>query len=288
MSYAVINYKENKGLGFVKAEQILDEVIIQVPKFKKEKTKKYSKKVIKMLKKYNTSNIVLNEDLQLNEEFKNILYENNNYIITGKRLYKVLILTILKDISKQMELNFESVNISILVDEYSIENIDLIEHIAKEVKTLTVVTSNMARFEKIYEKLFEKYGIILRILEKGRNNLKRSQYVINIDFTYNDIKQLTLAKNAVCLSINEKIGELKKGFNGIIINDIDIYINKECKNFRTLSLCEAYLYNYLKKIKDNENIFEKSEYKINGYYGNKGNVIGEEFKRLGKTYVKKK
>lgn len=288
MSYAVINYKENKGLGLVKAEQILDEVIIQVPKFKKEKTKKYSKKVVKILKKYNTSNIVLNEDLQLNEDFKNILYENNNYIITGKRLYKVLILTILKDISKQMEINFETMNISILVDEYSIENIDLIEHIAKEVKTLTVVTSNMARFEKIYEKLLEKYGIILRILEKGKNNLKRSQYVINIDFTYDDIRQLTLAKNAVCISINEKIGELKKGFNGIIINDIDIYINKECKNFRTLSLCEAYLYNYLKKIKDNENIFEKSEYKINGYYGNKGNVIGEEFKRLGKTYVKKK
>ena len=81
---------------------------------------------------------------------------------------------------------------------------------------------------------------------------------------------------------------MKNGFNGIVIRDIDIYLNKKVEKYRTLELCEAYMYNYMKRIKENELLFNRSTYKINGYIGNNGKIEQEDFERLGKIFLKNK
>ena len=77
---------------------------------------------------------------------------------------------------------------------------------------------------------------------------------------------------------------MKRNFNGIIIRDIEVFLGRKIEKFRTLELCEAYVYRSMKRIKENETRFQLSEYKINGYIGNNGKIEQEDFERLGKVF----
>ena len=81
---------------------------------------------------------------------------------------------------------------------------------------------------------------------------------------------------------------MKKSFNGIVIRDIDIYLGNPVESFRNIELCEAYIYQTMKRIKENEFRFQHSEYKINGYIGNNGKIEQEDFERLGRCFLRNK
>ena len=72
----------------------------------------------------------------------------------------------------------------------------------------------------------------------------------------------------------------------IIINDIDILGEGiPNNNFRKLAVCEAKLYRPLRKVKDNEKVFTREKYVINGYIGKNGKITQEDFERIGKNYA---
>lgn len=285
MSYAIINFKEKRTfLNRISIDEVCEEIKLNVPRFKEKGSQKYGKKISKILKKYKVSNVVLNRELQKNEIFKNILNENNNYIISGKRMYRVLVPTIIKETSKIMNISIETVNVAILVDEYSIDNLDLIKYLSDMVKHVTLVTNNAYKFEKLVDELMHNSGVTVRLLNKGKHTLKRENYIVNVDFNSEALSKINIPINSIVISIPDDKYPTKKNFNGIIINNIDIYLNQEAENFNTLSLCEAYIYNYMKKIKENELIFNRSKYSINAYLGNNGSIYQEDFERIGKIF----
>lgn len=285
MSYAIIDFNEKKKfLGKISVDEVCEEVKINLPRFSLYSSQKYGKKIAKILKKYKVSNVVLNNELAKNEIFKNILYENNNYIISGKRMYKTLIPQVLREVSKLMQLEVQNMNVAILADEYSIDNLDLIKYVSDMVKHVTLVTSNAYKFQKLVDELMHYSGVSVKLLNKGKHTLKRENFVINIDFDKEALSKITVPVNSVVICTSEAKYPIKNNFNGIIINDIDIYLNHEAKNFNTLSLCEAYIYNYMKKIKENELIFNRSEYTINTFLGNNGAICQEDFERVGKKF----
>lgn len=288
MSYAIINLKKKKLFDSIDINQISNELEIKVPEFKENKQKKYGQKVSKILKKYKVNNVVLSNELKKSIDFENVILQNNNYIINGKKLYKVLIPTVIRDISKFTNFAKEKMNIAILIDEYSADNIELIKIIADEVKSLTLVTNNAYRFEQIVDELLKSKGIVVQLMNKGRINLRRKHLIVNLDFSNNDIERLNLPNETIILTSSEMPPKMKNSFNGMVIRDIDIYLNKNVEKFRTLELCEAYIYNYMKRIKENELLFNRSTYEINGYIGNNGKIQQEDFKRLGKIFIKNK
>jgi hypothetical protein len=281
MSYAIVNFVDKKFLKPIKVEEVLQETLINVPEFHIKKSKRYAKKVNKILNKRKVSNVVLCNKLQEYDDFKNALYENNKYIITGKRLFKALSLHILKDISSLMHISLEKLNIAIFVNEYSIENLDLIEYISQNVKNLIVISENTNRFSKLSESLYEKYGVTVKVTDNFKISMKRVNVILNIDFSLTDCKSINIPKDCIFISINEKIISLKNNFNGIIINGIDIALPKNIENLDSLTLCEAYIYNYLRNICENEKLFEKSQFSVNGYIGSKGKITGQDFERVG-------
>lgn len=287
MSYAIVECEKKKIFNVIKTEEILNELHIKLPTFKEKKSQKFAKKVCKILKKHKVSSVVLSNELNENNVFKNVIHMNNNYIVTGNRMYVALTRKIIFDICKIIDTQIETVNVSILSHEFSIENLDLVKYISKSVKHLTIVTENKKRFENMLEPLFQEDGIVITVLKNENCNIKRSQFIINVDYTEEEIKKLILSKESIIISVKSKIFNLRKNFSRIIINDLDIYLGKEIFNFRTLSLCEAYIYDYKKRANDNEKIFEKSEYKINGYIGVEGKISEEEFKKLSKAFTKK-
>lgn len=289
MSYAIINFKETKSFfNRISVDEVCEEVKVSIPKFSYKTSQKYGRKISKILKKYRVSSVVLNDELKNNELFKNILYENNNYIISGKRMYKVLLPKIIKETSRLMGVETEKLNIAILVDEYNIDNLDLIKYLSDMVKHVTLITSNAYKFQKLVDELMHYSGISVKLLNKGKHTLKRENYLINIDFNVEALNKIVPPTNSIIISIPDVKYPIKKNFNGIVINDINIYLNQETENFNTLSLCEAYIYNYMKKIKENELIFNRSEYRINAYIGNNGNIVQEDFERIGKIFQENK
>lgn len=285
MSYAIVDFKDGKNFfNRITVDEICEEVKIGVPHFSSKGSLRYGKKISKILKKYKVSNVVLNNQLINDEVFKNVLYENNNYIITGKRMYKALIPKTIKDTAKIMNLEPERMNVAILADEYSIDNLDLIKYISDMVRHVTLITSNAYKFQKLVDELMHYSGVSVKLLNKGKHTLKRENYIVNVDFDREALGKIIIPSDSILVLTTGDKYTIRKNFNGVIINDIEIYLNQETKNFRTLSLCEAYIYNYMKKIKENELLFNRSEYRINGYIGNNGKICQEDFERIGKKF----
>ena len=287
MLYALVDYSNKRSFfNNYFAEEILGEVKILVPKFNEKNNISNAKKILKKIKEYNVQNIVLNNELNQNTEFRNILIENKKYVITGNRIAKVLLPKVIEEISNYMKCPREKLKVILLMNEYSIENIDLIECISKDVKQLSVVSQNYTKYEKTANKLYQNYGYMVKLYDEDVKDFKKDHIIINMDFKEETLKNMLLPRNGIIISLNEKIDSLRKGFNGIIINDIDILgegIPNE--NFRKLAVCEAKLYRPLRKVKDNERVFFNERYIINGYIGKNGKITQEEFEKIGKNYA---
>ncbi len=288
MSFAVVDYTENRWIRPIRFNDTIGEVSILLPEFRIERTKSYAKKAVRILNKNRINNVVLNNDLLNNDLFYQELVKNKKYVITGIRLYKVLILRVLKDISKQMNVNLEQLKIALLINEYSLENIDLIKTISKEVKSLCVVTTDREKYFNLIEELYEKYGIVLKVIDKTKVNLKYIQIVINIDFDNEDLNKINIGNNSILICGFANNYKIKQNFNGIVIKKIDI-ISGVIENSRlnNMALCEAKIYNYLRKIIENDRTFEREGYKINGYVGENGKILMQEFQSLGKIILDK-
>lgn len=287
MLYALVDYSNNKNKNRILSEEVLGEVKVVIPKFKEKKNQKYANKLIKTINSYNVQNVVLSKSLSENIEFCKLIEENKKYIITGRRLSKVLLMTLVEEISRYTKYKKEKMNIVLLMNEYSLENIDLIELISKEIKQLNVISRNYTKYEKTSDKLFNEYGYVVKLFdEECEKEFSRANIVINLDFKEEAIQKININRNCVVISLNEKINSLKRGFNGIIVNDLDIlgYENNDFK-YRGLALCEAKIYKPLRKLKDNERIFNGEKYVINGYMGKRGKITEEEFEKIGKTFT---
>lgn len=288
MVFAVIDYINKKWTYRLKVDNLVDETNIFLPQFKKKKSKKYAYKVLKVLDKLRINSVVISNELLKNREFCSTLAENSKYIVTGRRIYKALIFSILKDVSNQMKQDLRNLKIVMLVEGYSVENVDLIKIVAKEVKSLTIVTTDKDRFERLIQELFERYGIIIKVFEKSRSNYKNANIIVNVDFPSYDMNKINVSNNSLVICGFAKHFEIKKSFNGIIIKDIDIISNVN-KNQRVddLSFCEAKIYNYQRKLKENARVFERDGYRINGYFGENGKILLDEFRKLGKILLDK-
>lgn len=286
MLYALIDYSVKNRLGRISSEEILGEVKISTPKFKEKYNKIYAKKILKKINEHNVENIILNRELSENKGFCRLLEESKKYIITGKRISKVLLNKIVNEIAKYTRYPKEKMNILLLMNEYSLENIDLIEYLSKEIKELTVLSRNYTKYERAATKLFDNYGYLVKLYSnESINEFKRANIIINLDFKEEEFQKINFARNSIVISLNEKINKIRKGFNGIIINDIDISGMKDAPpKYRPLAICEAKIYKPLRKIKENERFFNTEKFIINGYIGKRGKITEEEFERFGKNF----
>lgn len=284
MLYALVDYSNKKFINTCFAEEILGEVKILISK--SLNSNKTFKKLIKTIKKYNVQNIVLNNELLCDNILKEKLIDSKKYVVTGKRFGKILLKKILEDVSKYSKIEMEKIKIVLLMNEYSIENLDLVEYISKDIKQLSIVSENYKKYEKTANRLFENYGFTIKLYDAKTREFSRDNIIINIDFKEEELKKMFFNKYSIIISLNERISELRKNFEGIIINDIDILgEGLPSKNFRKLAVCEAKLYRPLRKVKDNERMFKMEKYRINGYIGKNGKITEEDFEKVGKKFI---
>ena len=287
MLYALVDYSTKQRFNQISSEEILGEVKITTPKIKEKNEKTIFKKIIKEMNMHKVENVLLSKELNKNINLYHALEESKKYIITGKRMSKALLNKFVHEISKYTRFSKEKMNVLLLMNEYSLENIDLIELLSKDVKEFNLISRNYTKYEKTSARLFEHYGYMINLYNiDTTKDFRRTNLVINLDFSEKEIQKIKLPKNSIILSLNNYIKTVKNGFNGVIINDVEVTsLDKENNTrYRGLALCEAQIYKPLRKLKDNERLFNTEKYIINGYIGSKGKITTEEFEKIGRNF----
>ena len=112
-----------------------------------------------------------------------------------------LIEKILDYINKIQNKAMNNLDITILVNEVSELNMYLIYKLAREVRTLKIVTPNIYKFKKPEEKLYSEDGIAIQLSNSYKRSLLKSKIIINLDFSTININEYNVFNNAIIINI---------------------------------------------------------------------------------------
>lgn len=250
MFYIEKNDKPNwieKNMKLVKVENN----IIRVPIEKDTKEKQIEKianKTTRIIQKNsNSKKIVLSKEMQKEQIYINYLNTYGIEISDGKWLFEILLTNIVKYIIEKKKI--EKVNISILINDLTDIEIENIKILAREYKTINVVTNHIEKFKNIANQLEENEGIIITVTNNKKKSLMKSQIILNVDFPKELLNKYKINEDAIIVNVRGKIKINQKRFNGLNISDYEINYRDDKKEKQELSnkyflkdLYEAKLY----------------------------------------------
>lgn len=226
--------------------------LIYVNKDKRNYKIKIIKKLKRKLKKIRDKNVIFSK------EIKNILSENNMFNRESKLIYKENIIPIINNVILQKGNNPNEENIYVLIKTNNMTNNQKILSMISTYKTVNIITPIIKNFIKLEQRLEEESELI-SVSNNKRKSLLKAEYILNIDFTEEDIAQYSINRKSIIFNVsNNEIAHIR-GFDGIIINNIEI---DSLKNER-FDLQDEYEKNKELII----NRIEKSMYKLVGKNG---------------------
>lgn len=241
-----------------------------IPNIEKESVyKKLQKKLEKEKTQTQKIQIILSKKLKQYKE-----YLKQYKIVDGKQSFikavEEILLKILEENPMQMQ------DIYILTNRYCEQSTFIIKKLSQKVKTMNIITKEIEKYKTLEEMLGEK-GIAICIANNKKKSLKRAKIIINIDFSKEELSKYTIFRNALIINIAQNKLTNLKGFEGIIVQDIEVYLkenevlnkNKLFENFRQLEIYES-ISNSNEKIK------------ISKLYGNNGQISEKELRNWQK------
>ena len=216
-------------------------------------------KINKILSDNCCTKVILSKELKYNKALKNSLYSNNISIVNGKKLHKKLLEKLIESTCLKDKLNAKQSQISITANYIDNTVIKLIENLSKQFKLVNIVSNNTCSYNKIKEKLYNEYGIIITISNNKKKALLKSNLIINYDFPEELLNKFSIKNNSIIINTEEPIRIRKKIFNGKILNDynillkknssIDFELNREkYRKYDIKDLAEVYIMQYPEEI----------------------------------------
>ena len=211
---------------------------------------KIAQKTENIISKYsNSKKIVLSKEIQKQELYINYLNSYGLDISNGKWLYEILATDIIKYVIDKKNLKKEEIIISVLINDLTDIELENIKILAKNYKSVNIVTNHIEKFKKLEEKLMDE-GIIITISNNKKKSLIKSKIVLNVDFPKEMLNKYMINDEAIIINILGKIKINKKRFNGLVINNYDINFREDKKseigilndNFFLRDLYEANIY----------------------------------------------
>ncbi len=168
-----------------------------------------------------------------------------------------------------------------LINDFTQINVDIIIHIAKNIKRLNIVTNHINKCKKIEEYLYDEFGIMLNVSNNKRRSILKSELIINLDFPEELINNYRINDKAVIINIDDKVDIKSKRFNGININYFKIILPEKYKieGFQNEVIYESLIYaksNY----KDISEKITNDKIAINKLIGNNGIISNKEINKL--------
>lgn len=270
--------------NIINIEMVGQKTIYNLPIFFNQNISKYklnrlSKKIIKKLEGYEVKNIVLSKYLYNLQILKNNLYSENINILDGRYLFKCLTYEVIEHILKRQNKNIYLSDVSILLNDFNNINKELIIDIAKNVKTLNVITNHIDKCKEIENYLCNEFGILINISNNKKISLLNSQIILNFDFPEEVLNQYVINDKAVIINFEEKILIKSKKFNGININYFKISIPKEYKIdvFKNEQVYESIIYK--RDFYTIKKMISEDKIRIKRLVGNNGIIRDSEYIR---------
>jgi len=260
-----------------------DTYIILIPKYKKYNSI-LKKIIINQIKKCIISNKI--ENLLYDENVLFLSKEIQYYSkITEKNIMKSLIVEIINYIFNINKINAELENIYIFVNEYTRNNIQIIEKMCYKFKTVNIITENIKNYKQLENKLSEKNKLIT-VSNNKRKSVKNAKYVINIDFCKEKLEQYNLNMNSIIINFTNEKKFFDKLFKGVIINNIEVILNNNFEyyikeifgNIDNQLLLESYILNNASI--NVQEYFGKYNCKIGYLLGVRGKISEIEFMKI--------
>ncbi len=267
-------------LNIIKTEKIEDKEMVYLPIKKTSKNRK-KEKVIEKLSKYlysnSIKNIVLETELMQDENVKNILYKNNFNILDGNNISRFFVYDVIKKIYEYKKSNIEAGEVTLVVNENDNVNVETIIRIAHSIKRLNIITTNTKKFKKVVDYLYEELGILIKLSNNIKTNLRTTDIIINIDFPEEIINRLEIPNNAVIVNIPQNININSKKFTGINIKSWELEIPSKYKleGFEDKAMYESIV--YTKPVLKIFEQIEKDFIKIRRLIGVNGVINAKEF-----------
>lgn len=270
----------HKIFNIFRVEKLDDKTIINLPINKKSKNKKIEKVIQKLSQYFNNNNIkivVLEQTLMENTNIKNIIYGNNINILDGTRLDKFLVYNLVQKIYQYKKTNIQAGEITLLINENDDINVETIIMLAKEIKRLNIITNDIKKFRKIVDYLYKELGILIKLSNNVKTNLRSSDIIVNIDFPEEIVNKLEIPNNAVVLNIPKNINIKSKKFSGINIKAWEIEVPDKyiLEGFNTSIMYEASL--YTKPVMKVFEQIQNDDIKIKKLIGVNGVINAKEF-----------
>lgn len=233
------------------------------------KNKNTYKNIIKKLKNEKTRTqkiqIVLEDKLK-----ENVNYFNEFKILDGKEFMNNNVNKILEKILENIPIALQDV--FILTNKYNESSVRLIKNIGQEFKSVNVISKEIERYNML-EDILENETIVFSIANNKRKSLKKAKIIVNMDFTKEQLQEYNIYRNAIIINLNkEKITNLK-GFEGIIVQNVEIELeDTEKEIFKENNILDGF-----KKVELYESINPIKEMgKIQEIYGNNGKIDKKE------------
>ena len=263
-------WKVIKKLNIVLIKQIEENKKIYFITNVKEKIyKKINKKLEKEKTQTQKVQIILSKQLKVYKE-----YFKQYKIVNGKQSFIKSIEKILEKVLGENIIQMQDVYI--LTNKYSEQSVYLINKLIHKVKTMNIITKEIEKYRTLEEIIQEK-GIAISVANNKKKSLKKAKIIINIDLNKEELSKYTIFRNAIIINIAQDILKNLKGFEGIIIQDIELYI-EQIDMLKQYKLLESF-----RQLEVYESIDKKEEkIQILKLYGNNGIISEKEIRNWQK------
>lgn len=271
-------------IGYIKKEEecrFFNKIFNTIKKEDFENGIKYSSvrfnsKLLKTLLKDNIKIVAIAKKDKTEEEFINTLYANNIDVLNGKFLFKNLLPEIVEYLYNKVETNKEKLEFTILINDFTKVNLFYIYDILKRAKGINIVTNNISKFKKWSNELYDNEGIVVPVMNNKMKSLKNKRYIINIDFTEEQLNKYKINRRAILINIEENININSKSFEGINVNNFIIKKVDELNEFNYNEVYESFIIN--KSINEIRRKIENDKVKIMYLQGKNGIINENEYK----------
>ena len=224
--------KLNKIVWIKKSIKLLNNKIIinmNLEKTSIKKKIKIVKRIRQILEKEAVKQLAIENKLKKDEILINLLHSNNISICNSKWILKKCTDQIVDLILKEKN------EISICVNEVDLMTQEYISKFAKEFKRINIITNHIGKFKKIEEKLYNEEGILINITNNKRKSLSKAELILNVDFPKELINEFSIYDKCTIINWDEPLKIRKKRFDGKIIEEISIKLNKNSELTRFIN-----------------------------------------------------
>lgn len=242
-SYEDVINSENKIMNLIKkgiflyknmfnivTKKYIEEKKIWILPFREKVSVKKLDKIIKKQKKFIKNNtIIIPSNYLIKNQIEEILKKYEIHYLEQNNIKKILSYEILKVVNKLQNKDVKKQDITLLVNEYSQLNLNIIKEYAFKCKTIKIVSKNLYHFRKLEEELYDEYGIAIQFSSSYQKSLANANIIINLDFSEIEINEYKVNPKAIIINANQKIKIKSKLFAGVMINSCKIKFGKKLK-----------------------------------------------------------